>query len=81
MQAGLAGGSTDGAAVLVALNKLYNTNLSKDCLAQLGEKSVLMFPFVYMAEPCWQQVLVQALQELSLTLLLTNIIYFCVNLT
>ncbi len=45
VQAGLAGGSTDGAAVLVALNKLYNTNLSKDCLAQLGEKIGADVPF------------------------------------
>lgn len=44
-QAGLAGGSTDGAGVLLALNKLYNTNLSVDTLAKLGEKIGADVPF------------------------------------
>lgn len=34
--AGLAGGSADGAGVLVALNELYKTNLSLDELCQIG---------------------------------------------
>lgn len=34
--AGLAGGSTNAAAVLCALNELYGTNLSRDQLAALG---------------------------------------------
>ena len=44
-QAGLAGGSTDGAAVLIALNELYSTNLSIDTLAQLGAKIGADVPF------------------------------------
>lgn len=36
--AGLAGGSTDGAAVLKGLNELYNTNLTIDELCGLGVK-------------------------------------------
>ena len=44
-QAGLAGGSTDGAAVLVALNKLYNKGLSDSQLAELGGKIGADVPF------------------------------------
>lgn len=35
-EAGLAGGSADGAGVLVALNEIYKTNLSKDELCKIG---------------------------------------------
>lgn len=44
-QAGLAGGSTDGAAVLVALNEIYHTNLTVDELAQIGAKIGADVPF------------------------------------
>lgn len=44
-QAGLAGGSTDGAAVLLALNNLYGTNLSVDELAKIGAKIGADVPF------------------------------------
>lgn len=43
--AGLAGGSADGAAVLVALNKLYNTNLSDEELCNIGVKIGADVPF------------------------------------
>ena len=43
--AGLAGGSTDAAAVLVALNHLYKTNLNNDELADLGAKVGSDVPF------------------------------------
>lgn len=36
VSAGLAGGSTDGAAVLVAMNKLFNVNASDEELMELG---------------------------------------------
>ncbi len=36
--AGLAGGSADGAAVLVALNKIYKTELSETALCRIGVK-------------------------------------------
>lgn len=44
-QAGLAGGSTDGSAVLVALNELYGTNLPIDTLAEIGAKIGADVPF------------------------------------
>jgi 4-diphosphocytidyl-2-C-methyl-D-erythritol kinase len=43
--AGLAGGSADGAGVIVALNKLYNTNLSDDALCAIGAKIGADVPF------------------------------------
>ncbi len=43
--AGLAGGSADGAAVIVALNKIYNTNLSDDELCEIGVKIGADVPF------------------------------------
>lgn len=43
--AGLAGGSTDGAAVLVALNKLYSTDLSDDELCSIGAEIGADIPF------------------------------------
>lgn len=44
-QAGLAGGSTDGAAVLVGLNMLYDLGLSTDELCKLGVKCGADIPF------------------------------------
>ncbi len=43
--AGLAGGSTDGAAVLKGLNKLYNVSASSDELKKLAEKLGSDVPF------------------------------------
>lgn len=44
-QAGLGGGSADGAAALVALNKLYDTNLSDEVLCLLGAQVGADIPF------------------------------------
>lgn len=44
-QAGLAGGSTDGAGVLVALNELYNTELSIDELSEIAAEIGADVPF------------------------------------
>lgn len=43
--AGLAGGSADGAAVLLALNKIYNTKLSEKQLCEIGVKVGADIPF------------------------------------
>ena len=44
-QAGLGGGSADAAAVLVGLNKLFNTRLSEEELCSIGEKIGADVPF------------------------------------
>ena len=43
--AGLAGGSADGAAVILALNEIYKTNLSEDDLIKIGVKVGADLPF------------------------------------
>lgn len=43
--AGLAGGSADGAAVIVILNRLYDTRLSTEALCSIGEKVGADVPF------------------------------------
>ncbi|MBE6719639.1 MAG: 4-(cytidine 5'-diphospho)-2-C-methyl-D-erythritol kinase [Ruminococcaceae bacterium] len=44
-EAGLAGGSADGAAVLVALNKLYKTDCSEEFLCTIGAEIGADIPF------------------------------------
>lgn len=44
-QAGLAGGSADGAGVIVALNKLYNAHLTEDEMCEIGSKVGADIPF------------------------------------
>ena len=43
--AGLGGGSSDAAATLLALNQLFNTNLPREALAELGSKIGSDVPF------------------------------------
>lgn len=45
MQAGLAGGSADGAAVLRAMNRLFHLNLSLEQLAAIGDEVGSDIPF------------------------------------
>lgn len=45
MQAGLAGGSADGAAVLRAMNRLFHLNLTMEELAELGARVGSDIPF------------------------------------
>ena len=44
-QAGLAGGSADGAAVIVALNKLFSTHLKEKEMREIGERVGADVPF------------------------------------
>ena len=50
--AGLAGGSADGAAVLVALNRLMGTGLSTDQLCAMGVQIGADVPFALMGGTC-----------------------------
>lgn len=44
-QAGLAGGSTDGAAVILALNRLFDTRLTADMMCEIGARVGADVPF------------------------------------
>ena len=44
-EAGLGGGSADGAAVIFALDRLYNTNLGEEKLCEIGAKVGADVPF------------------------------------
>ncbi|MBE6718027.1 MAG: 4-(cytidine 5'-diphospho)-2-C-methyl-D-erythritol kinase [Ruminococcaceae bacterium] len=48
ISAGLAGGSTNAAAVLMGLNSIYNTNIDIDTLCELGAKIGADVPFCIM---------------------------------
>lgn len=53
--AGLAGGSADAAAVIVALDKLYQTNLSTETLCEIGLSVGSDVPFCIMGGTCLAQ--------------------------
>lgn len=53
MQAGLGGGSSDAATVLVALNRLWNLDLSVDALAELGLKLGADVPVFVRGRASW----------------------------
>lgn len=48
LASGMGGGSADAAAVIVALDRLYNTNLSKDALCEIGLSVGADVPFCIM---------------------------------
>jgi len=50
--AGLAGGSTDGAAVLTLLNRLYGTGADTDTLCRIGAKTGADIPFCIRGSTC-----------------------------
>ncbi len=52
ISAGLGGGSADAAATLIALNKLYKLNFSKNKLAELGVKVGADVPFFIFGGTC-----------------------------
>jgi 4-diphosphocytidyl-2-C-methyl-D-erythritol kinase len=53
MQAGLGGGSSDAATVLVALNHLWQTGLNVDALAELGLKLGADVPVFVRGQAAW----------------------------
>ena len=59
--AGMAGGSTDAAAVLYGMNRMFELGLSKEELMQRGLRSVQMFLTALCVEPHLQKELVSSL--------------------
>ena len=55
VSAGLAGGSTDGAAVLKALNEIYDANLSQEELESIGNRVGKDIPFCLRGGVCLAQ--------------------------
>ncbi len=53
IQAGLAGGSADGAAVLRAINDMYKLHLSKETLANIGAELGADIPFCIYEKPAF----------------------------
>jgi 4-diphosphocytidyl-2-C-methyl-D-erythritol kinase len=53
--AGLGGGSSDAATVLVALNMLWNTRLSADALAEIGRKLGADVPVFVRGRSAWAE--------------------------
>ena len=63
--AGLAGGSADGAAVLVALNRLMGTGLSTDQLCAMGVQIGADVPFCIVGGTCLAQGIGEVLSPLK----------------
>lgn len=66
MQAGLGGGSSDAATVLVALNKLWQCGLSTDELAQLGLRLGADVPVFVLGAAAWAEGVGEQLTPLDL---------------
>ena len=65
MSAGLAGGSADAAATLVALNKLCGNKLSEDELCALGEKLGADVPFCIKGGACLVEGIGEIMTQIS----------------
>ena len=66
MGAGLGGGSSDAATVLLALNKLWNVNLSRAKLLQLGLTLGADVPFFIHGNNAWAEGIGEQLQTIAL---------------
>lgn len=55
VEAGLGGGSSDAATVLVALNRLWGVNMDEDALAQLGLKLGADVPLFVRGRAAWAE--------------------------
>lgn len=62
--AGMAGGSTDAAATLLGLNELYNLNLTKEALAQVGVKIGADVPYCIYGGTCLSEGIGEVLTKL-----------------
>lgn len=54
-QAGLAGGSTDAAAVIIALNRIFDTRLTSQQMCEIGERVGADVPFCIVGGTCLAQ--------------------------
>ena len=66
MGAGLGGGSSDAATVLLALNRLWQLNLSRTTLLSLGLKLGADVPFFIYGTNAWAEGIGERLQPISL---------------
>lgn len=64
-EAGLAGGSADGAAVIKALNELFNTKLAERELCRIGKKVGADVPFCIVGGTCLAQNIGEVLSPLE----------------
>ncbi len=60
---GLGGGSSDGATVLLVLNKLWNLNLTEEELLKLGVKLGADVPIFIKGKPCFAEGIGEILEE------------------
>ncbi|HSH72170.1 MAG TPA: 4-(cytidine 5'-diphospho)-2-C-methyl-D-erythritol kinase [Methylophilaceae bacterium] len=66
MGGGLGGGSSDAATVLIALNKLWDLNLSRQELMDLGLKLGADVPFFIFGKNAWVEGIGEKIQEIAL---------------
>jgi len=66
MGAGLGGGSSDAATILLALNRLWNLNLSRAELLRLGLKLGADVPFFIFGSNAWAEGIGEQLQTITL---------------
>ena len=64
-QAGMGGGSSDAATVLLALNRLWNTRLERRDLMQLGLRLGADVPFFLLGDNAWAEGIGDQLQPLD----------------
>ena len=67
MGGGLGGGSSDAAAVLIALNHLWNLGLNKTILMELGLKLGADVPFFIFGENAWVEGVGEKIQPIRLS--------------
>ena len=64
-QAGMGGGSSDAATCLLALNRLWNTGLSRTALMKLGLQLGADVPFFVLGDNAWVEGIGETLQPIS----------------
>ena len=66
MGAGMGGGSSDAASALIGLNTLWNLNLSKETLCDLGLKLGADVPFFIVGQNAFVEGIGEKIQEIAL---------------